>query len=191
MMQMSCAPFVPPQVQLDLAQMQLTHSSERTQTLARQQQLAAHQQQLERALADAQAARAGAEARARDTEQQLADMRGALNSQERLLLVLREQVAEGGEAAARAGELEGQVQVSSLIQHRAGLPGRLKGRNRVGGNQAGRDEGGPGQASVSRTASGLTMSYGLHGLITGRSVTRGGPRGACDEDHRHCWCFPC
>jgi hypothetical protein len=91
------------QVQSDLAHMQLAHSSERVQA-------AAAQQQLERALADAQAAQGEAEAQLCDTERTLADMRGALDSQERLLLVLREQVAAGGAAAARANDLEGRVQ---------------------------------------------------------------------------------
>jgi hypothetical protein len=38
-------------------------------------------------------------------------MRPALESQERLLVVLREQVAEGGNGAARVGDLEASVQV--------------------------------------------------------------------------------
>jgi len=99
------------QVQADLAQMQLSHSNERAQLAAQQQQVLLHQQQLERALSDAQAAKADAERRLRDSERQLSDMRAALESQERLLLVLREQVAEGGAAAARAGELQALVQV--------------------------------------------------------------------------------
>lgn len=99
------------QVQADLSQMQLTQSSERAHAAAAQQQLAGQQQQLERALSGAQAARAGAEARVREAEAKLCDMRAALDSQERLLRVLREQVAEGGMAAARAGDLEAAVQV--------------------------------------------------------------------------------
>jgi hypothetical protein len=84
--------------------MQLTHSSERAHA-------AAQQQQLERTLSDAQAARADAEARVREAEAKLCDMRAALDSQERLLRVLREQVAEGGVAAARVEDLEAAVQV--------------------------------------------------------------------------------
>jgi septal ring factor EnvC (AmiA/AmiB activator) len=99
------------QVQADLAHMQLTHSSERAHATAQQQQLATQQQQLECSLSDAQAARADAEARVREAEAKLCDMRAALDSQERLLRVLREQVAEGGIAAARAGDLEAAVQV--------------------------------------------------------------------------------
>jgi hypothetical protein len=72
------------------------------------------QQQLERAVADAQAARSEAERRLRDSECQMCDMRSALDSQERLLVVLREQVAQGGAAASRAGELQGAVQVGFL-----------------------------------------------------------------------------
>lgn len=98
-------------MQADLAQMQLTHSSERAQAAAAQQQMSKQQQQLERAAADAQAALSEAEWRLRDSERQLCDMRSALDSQERLLVVLREQVAEGGAAAARVGELEATVQV--------------------------------------------------------------------------------
>ncbi len=99
------------QVQADLAQMQLTHSSERAHAAAQQQQVSLQQQQMQRALSDAQAAKADADRRLRDSERHLSDMRSALESQERLLVVLREQVAEGGAAAARVGELEGSVQV--------------------------------------------------------------------------------
>lgn len=99
------------QVQADLAQMQLTHSRERAHAAAQQQQVSLQQQQMQRALADAQAAKADAERRLRDSERHLSDMRAALESQERLLVVLREQVAEGGAAATRVGELEMSVQV--------------------------------------------------------------------------------
>lgn len=106
-----CRPLTQQQVQADLAQMQLTHSSERAQVAAQQQQTMTQHQQLQRALSEAQAATAEAERRLRDSERQLSDMRTALNSQERLLLVLREQVAEGGAAAARLAEADGAVQV--------------------------------------------------------------------------------
>lgn len=98
-------------MQADLAQMQLTHSSERAHAAAQQQQVSLQQQQLERAVADAQAARSEAERRLRDSEHQLSDMRSALDSQERLLVVLREQVAQGGAAASRVAALESSVQV--------------------------------------------------------------------------------
>jgi hypothetical protein len=86
---------------------------------AQQHQAAMQQQQLEQAVADAQAGHCEAERRLRDSERQMSDMRSALDSQERLLVVLREQVAQGGAAASRAGELEGAVQVGSLSQHSA------------------------------------------------------------------------
>lgn len=96
--------------------MQLTHSSERSHAAAQQQQVSLQQQQMQRALADAQAAKADAERRLRDSERHMSDMRAALESQERLLVVLREQVAEGGTAAARVGDLEASVQVRRRVQ---------------------------------------------------------------------------
>jgi uncharacterized protein involved in exopolysaccharide biosynthesis len=104
--------------------MQLTHSTDRTHAAAQQRQTAVQQQQLQRSLADAQTAKAEAEQWLRDTERQLSDMRAALDSQERLLLVLREQVAEGGAAAARVAQLEASVQVRGLVCWSEGLSNR-------------------------------------------------------------------
>lgn len=101
-------------MQADLAQVQLAHSSERAQAQAQQQHVVLQQQQLEQALSDARASKAEADLKLQDTEQRLADMRAAVDSQERLLLVLREQVVEGGMAAARVRELETTVQVGRM-----------------------------------------------------------------------------
>jgi hypothetical protein len=92
------------QLQADLAQLQLSHSSERAAAQQAEQQLRA-------ALSDAQAAKAAAEVRLMEAERQLADARGQCDSQERLTGMLRQQLAEQGRAAAAAEDLEGTVQV--------------------------------------------------------------------------------
>lgn len=62
------------QLQSDLAQLELSHSSERSQ--ARQQQ-----EQLRAALAEAQAAKTAAELRLMEAEKQVAEVRMTLDSQ--------------------------------------------------------------------------------------------------------------
>ncbi|KAF6253880.1 hypothetical protein COO60DRAFT_1462988 [Scenedesmus sp. NREL 46B-D3] len=91
------------QLQADLAQLQLSHSSERAAAQHAEQQLRA-------ALSDAQAAKAAAEVRLAEGERQLSDARGHEDSQERLVGMLRQQLAEQGRAAAAAAELEASVQ---------------------------------------------------------------------------------
>eukprot|EP00878_Enallax_costatus_P019667 GHUV01020752.1.p1 GENE.GHUV01020752.1~~GHUV01020752.1.p1 ORF type:complete len:800 (+),score=338.07 GHUV01020752.1:19-2418(+) len=92
------------QLQSDLAQLQLSHSSERSQ--AQQQQ-----DQLRSALSEAQAAKTAAELRLMEAEKQLADVRASLSSQERLLGVLRQQAAEDGSAVQQVAELHNTVQM--------------------------------------------------------------------------------
>lgn len=92
------------QLQADLAQLQLSHSSERAAAEQAEQQLRA-------ALSDAQAARAAADMRLLEVERQLADARGQCDSQERLVGMLRQQLSEQNRAVAAAADLEGTVQV--------------------------------------------------------------------------------
>jgi outer membrane biosynthesis protein TonB len=88
-----------------LAHLQLSHSSERAAAQQAEQQLRA-------ALSEAQSAKAAAELRLLEVERQLADARGHTDSQERLVGMLRQQLAEQGRAVAAAADLEGTVQVS-------------------------------------------------------------------------------
>jgi Tfp pilus assembly protein PilX len=99
------------QLQADLAQLQLSHSSERAAAEQAEQQLRA-------ALSDAQAAKAAAELRLSEAERQLADANGQCDSQERLVGRLRQQLAEQGRAVAAAADLKGTVQVRSDITRR-------------------------------------------------------------------------
>jgi soluble lytic murein transglycosylase-like protein len=87
-----------------LAQLQLSHSSERAAAEHAEQQLRA-------ALSDAQAAKAAAEVGLLEAERQLAEASGQCDSQERLVGRLRQQLAEQGRAVAAAADLEGTVQV--------------------------------------------------------------------------------
>lgn len=97
--------FVILQLQSDLAQLQLSHSSERA---GAQQQ----EQQLRSQLAQAQAAKSAAELKVLEVERQLAEARAKLDSQERMAVVLKQQLAEEGQRAASAADLQATVQVS-------------------------------------------------------------------------------
>jgi hypothetical protein len=89
-----------------MAQLQLAHSHEC-------QQLQMRQDALQAALQEAKAAKAQAELKLLEGERHVAEMQSAVEQQERLLVVLRAQLEEGGKAAQQVEELQGMVQVGS------------------------------------------------------------------------------
>eukprot|EP00775_Hariotina_reticulata_P011860 gene11860-12004_t len=101
------------ELQGDLAQLQLAHSSER-------QQLQMQQDALQATLLEAKAAKAQAELRLLEGERHVAEMQSAVEQQERLLVVLRAQLEEGRQAAQQVVELENMVQMleSALSEQR-------------------------------------------------------------------------